>query len=321
MTYFNEFCFDYREIDFHLDIEQRRKIFMSLQNGVQVKNSDWLKNNTECGLVNFMSEYNYETKMKDPENGVFVYSSKTPDQYYVQWIIRYYCLFRDVKSLNSGELDLEQFDGQVASHFVKKDTDYKKMCESNTSYLNDTESISEFNEAFETYHAFLNSDACVGIKFNPTQLFALFQYVCSHLDSIQNVKFHHIKVFTQDGNKKPYKQMWENSITQQRVEYYNECVKQLYSIVDTVPHDIFTTKIGTTLKHNVWTHWFADETWALCPCGANINVNDHHCGHIKARAKGGATIVKNLRPICASCNLSMRTRDMNEYFLEMGYTI
>jgi hypothetical protein len=83
-TYFNEFCFDICEIDFQLTIEQRRQIFMSLQNGVQVKNSDWLKNKTDCMLINFMSEHGYEQKMKDMDTGVIAFSYKKPGKIFLE---------------------------------------------------------------------------------------------------------------------------------------------------------------------------------------------------------------------------------------------
>ena len=37
---------------------------------------------------------------------------------------------------------------------------------------------------------------------------------------------------------------------------------------------------------------------------------------LKKKAKGGDMTITNLRPICASCNLSMGTRSMNEFTLE-----
>ncbi|NDG68463.1 MAG: hypothetical protein EB135_03170, partial [Proteobacteria bacterium] len=37
------------------------------------------------------------------------------------------------------------------------------------------------------------------------------------------------------------------------------------------------------------------------------------CGHIIAEAKGGETSLENLRPICSTCNKSMKTINMNDY--------
>ena len=45
----------------------------------------------------------------------------------------------------------------------------------------------------------------------------------------------------------------------------------------------------------------------------DIRQIEFHCGHIIAEKNGGTTTIQNLRPICAQCNLSMGTKDMNEF--------
>lgn len=321
-TYFNEFCFDIREIDFPLDMEQRRQIFMSLQNGVKVTNSDWLKNKTDCGLINFMSENGYEQKMKDPHTGVLVFSHKKTDQYYVQWVCRFYFLFLAVKNLKSGEMELDTFDNKSAACFVMGDSDYKHRCTTTDKMLNDVTSIVEFHEAFEEFHDFLNSEVCSGIEFNPTQLFALFQYICANLESIEHIETVHMKAFFNNGKELPYRTMWEKKTPDNtRASYYKECVRQLYRIIEIVTTDVFTAKISPKLKHEVWVHWFGDDVEAKCPCGTTITEDDNHCGHIEARARGGKTAVRNLRPICGSCNMRMKTQNLNDYFTKMGYAL
>ena len=42
-------------------------------------------------------------------------------------------------------------------------------------------------------------------------------------------------------------------------------------------------------------------------------MNSFHCGHVVAEADGGPTTVENLRPVCATCNLSMRTQNMEKF--------
>lgn len=321
MIYFNEFCFDIREIDFQLTIEQRRQIFMSLQNGVQVKNSDWLKNKTDCMLINFMSENGYEQKMKNVETGVLAFSHKKPDNYWIQWVCRFYFLFLAVKQLKSGKLTLDEFDNGSAAVFVLGDTDYKHRCTPKDNSLNDLASIVEFHEVFEAFHEFLNSDVCTNIMFNPTQLFALFQYVAMNMESIHLIDPAHIKVFYIEGKEQCYRRMWEKVTPNiARAAYYKECLSRLNNIIETVERDVFDVKISAKLKHAVWVHWFNDNETSVCPCGTAITAEENHCGHILARAKGGRTDVENLRPICASCNLRMKTRNLNEYFAEMGYT-
>jgi len=321
ITYFNEFCFDIREIDFQLTIEQRRQIFMSLQNGVQVKNSDWLKNKTDCGLINFMSEHCYEQKMKDVETGILAFSHKKPDNYWIQWVCRFYFLFLAVKELKSERLALDEFDKGSTAVFVLGDTDYKHKCTPHDKSLNDPTSIVEFHDAFEAFHEFLNSDVCKNIEFNPTQLFALFQYVAMNMESLHLIDTAHMRVFYNEGKEQSYRRMWEKvTPSSARAVYYKDCLSRLSTIIETVESNVFEAKISKKLKHDVWVHWFKDSESAACPCGTTITEEENHCGHIVARAKGGRTVVENLRPVCASCNLRMKTRNLNEYFAEMGYT-
>ena len=74
--------------------------------------------------------------------------------------------------------------------------------------------------------------------------------------------------------------------------------------------------IPKILKDLTWEKWVGDhiaKTKCLC-CGVNdIKMNSFHCGHVVAEADGGPTTVENLRPICATCNLSMRTQNMVKF--------
>ena len=48
-------------------------------------------------------------------------------------------------------------------------------------------------------------------------------------------------------------------------------------------------------------------------CGTNIDSKKFDCGHIIAFAKGGLNVVENLKPICATCNKSMGTQNLEEF--------
>ena len=74
--------------------------------------------------------------------------------------------------------------------------------------------------------------------------------------------------------------------------------------------------IPKILKDLTWQKWVGDhiaKTKCLC-CGVNeIKMNSFHCGHVISEADGGPTTVDNLRPVCATCNLSMRTQNMVKF--------
>ena len=80
--------------------------------------------------------------------------------------------------------------------------------------------------------------------------------------------------------------------------------------------------IPKKLKDLVWSKYVGDfigKTKCLC-CGCTyIKMNEFHCGHVIAESKGGATNLKNLRPICAGCNLSMGSKNFYEYQAMWGF--
>jgi len=74
--------------------------------------------------------------------------------------------------------------------------------------------------------------------------------------------------------------------------------------------------IPKALKKLVWDTWIGPTvgcTKCLCCEHEEIRQIEFHCGHIISEAKGGENKVDNLKPICAQCNLSMGTMDMNEF--------
>ena len=67
-------------------------------------------------------------------------------------------------------------------------------------------------------------------------------------------------------------------------------------------------KIPKALREQVWLKQFGKQYSAKCAsvwCENKITVFDFHCGHDIPESKGGETILENLVPICARCNLSM----------------
>ena len=81
-------------------------------------------------------------------------------------------------------------------------------------------------------------------------------------------------------------------------------------------------RIPKVLKDHTWDEWVGDtiaKTKCMC-CGINdIKMNDFHCSHVVAEANGGATSVENLRPVCAPCNLSMGTKNMDDFRVACGF--
>ena len=59
----------------------------------------------------------------------------------------------------------------------------------------------------------------------------------------------------------------------------------------------------------------------LCCLKTTICMTDFQVGHVVSEHDGGNLNIDNLRPICASCNISMGTTNMKDYVLKYGYLI
>ena len=80
--------------------------------------------------------------------------------------------------------------------------------------------------------------------------------------------------------------------------------------------------IPKTLKRQVWeTHIGREKGTGLCFCCKRQTIQqiEFHCGHYISEANGGQTTLENLRPICAQCNLSMGSKNMDEFMKKHGF--
>lgn len=79
------------------------------------------------------------------------------------------------------------------------------------------------------------------------------------------------------------------------------------------------SKISQAIRIVCWNTYIGEEIGkASCLCCKSNHITQHnfHCGHVVAEANGGKVQIENLRPICAVCNNSMGTMDMQEFALE-----
>ena len=79
------------------------------------------------------------------------------------------------------------------------------------------------------------------------------------------------------------------------------------------------TRIPSYVREEVWSRYGGSLCWC-CQTHA-ISVRNKHMGHIIAEANGGTPTVDNLRPVCGSCNLRMRIRNMYDFMVAEGYPI
>ena len=78
--------------------------------------------------------------------------------------------------------------------------------------------------------------------------------------------------------------------------------KSLHTYKEPIPKRIrelvWTTNNGETFSHKCYVTW----------CDNNMNVFNFQVGHDIPESKGGTIDIDNLKPICASCNLSMSNK-------------
>lgn len=74
--------------------------------------------------------------------------------------------------------------------------------------------------------------------------------------------------------------------------------------------------ISASVKQKCWnTHVGEDVGSVMCFCCKSIKIlqGNFVCGHVVAESNGGTVAVENLRPICAKCNCSMGSMNMDDF--------
>jgi 5-methylcytosine-specific restriction endonuclease McrA len=71
---------------------------------------------------------------------------------------------------------------------------------------------------------------------------------------------------------------------------------------------VWIQNIGPQFEHKCLVEW----------CQNTMTAFDFHVGHNIPESKGGATNIKNLKPICARCNLSMGNQYTITQWSKMG---
>lgn len=74
-------------------------------------------------------------------------------------------------------------------------------------------------------------------------------------------------------------------------------------------------KMPKIVRNHVWFNVIGDFTTGKCfVCQEKVHMLGHwHCSHIIAKSLGGSDKIDNLTICCAQCNLSMGTRNLNEF--------
>lgn len=100
--------------------------------------------------------------------------------------------------------------------------------------------------------------------------------------------------------------------------FYEKC-KQMNKSSE----DYEKKQVSKRLKDSVWDEYIGVDNGSgkcLC-CGiTKIAQTNFHCGHYISRKNGGRTSLENMRPICAGCNLSMSSTNMDIFMQNNGFS-
>jgi hypothetical protein len=154
----------------------------------------------------------------------------------------------------------------------------------------------------------------------------------------KNDKIH--RFFTNNKNKKDYMKIYcdqcETKCTQTQYDnlFYDKShiptvITQPITHPIIIPQPPITEtpskkpkqKIPSNIRNIVWNQYIGEKNKdgkCLCCSSENISFANFHCGHIVSEKNGGALTVDNLRPICMNCNLSIGTKNMEEFMKQFG---
>ncbi len=284
-------------IQVKLSFDDRREIFLDLQKGKPVRGSDLLKNQLSCKLMADFDSNGYQDKM----SVTLQYCSRKMTKYWSHWGTRFFLIFIETKKVEGKKTP--------ADIFLKTDKEITKAINDRIGTLKPTtEVFEEFDDRFCIFNQRLQS---FGIKFNPTQLFALFSHFLRD-DIDMDVIATRILKFAKDGQSKPNKTLWESKGNhEQRKDYFNVCLSELEKMKTVAPKILPRRTLSIQERIQVFEKAKVKETCYTCP--AKITLETFHEAHDIAKGKGGTQDLDNLFPLCRSCNLRMGQLTISEW--------
>ena len=299
---FNSFKLDVKEIKDPLTLDQRRAIFVSLQQGVSVRGSDLLKNKVDVPLVRFITEeMNCENQMK---NLLETRCWMNPKQYWLHWVIRFFFILNKTNEKN----------------FATRDADISKLILNGSPSLNATdEQMTKLKDAFDRFAFFMES-LPVNVKVSPCHFYAIFFFLSDAKEGIEDIIQGHINDWANNSYNKEWKKAWENrkfgDNDDERESYFLEIKEELTHIRVPARQPEERKSIPKRVRLQVWNR-DVGETYEFgnCHCcGDEVYFEkNYEAGHIVAHARGGADTAENLRVVCRCCNRSMYTQNMDEF--------
>jgi len=107
------------------------------------------------------------------------------------------------------------------------------------------------------------------------------------------------------------------AFTQGKIKHLKKCISiPIEEILEPQPIQYKKKQIPQSVRIAVWDKYIGravGETNCTVCNTTKISQFNFHCGHVIAEKNGGDICIENLKPICKSCNSSMRTMNLDEY--------
>jgi hypothetical protein len=117
---FDEYCIEIRILTKQLTYKERATMFLSLQNGKPVRNSDLDKNQLDCGVITFFRENNFESLIKTK---FMKYCTRRMTKYWTRWGVRLILIFLSVRKVKN--------EFRIEPDYVDSDDDFE-LCDSDS---------------------------------------------------------------------------------------------------------------------------------------------------------------------------------------------
>ena len=312
---FDRFRLSIQVYNNELTLDERRRIFANLQEGVPVRNSDKLKNTVDGKLVSELNEIDWESPYK--EHYMSLLTSCREQN-------RLFCIVR-LRMIFENSENTDEYCRMIDSSIKRGIEKGRFLAQGN---------IGKFDDVMtKVYGALVQLKGIhPGAKYTPIQVFALvLEIFKSHEEPekvdrlvercatyIVNEKGKNYDVNNNEFNNKT---LWFDAKypIECAIAYTNKCREYLSSSDAPIAAQISGKRKynKSTSRTAVWEKRFFGETIGNCFCChktlKNTGVNWDR-GHDLAHSNGGSdTDIANLEVVCKKCNLEQGTRTLLEF--------
>jgi hypothetical protein len=301
---FEKFTLQITTINTPVSLDERKRMFISLQCGTKVTGSDFLKN-FDVPLVQFMFNECFEDRFKSL---LLLHSINKPDRFWLQIFIRFY--FMTIGVADAVLIKDKEFDAKIKRHDPILDTSARPDLEQS------------FNSIMQRYFAFIKR-IDPSIKFPRIALLAIFQKMIDAPAGYEDILLSWLPRGWSWANvtANSIKNMREGTKSYEPVIYlkmFDDCLAELNAIsVPFIEDDTRNPRksIPKSVRDECYKNEFGDAFEGTCYCchAQFARDGEWEAGHITSWASGGSDDIINLRPICRACNRSMGIRNMEEF--------